>query len=345
MAQSDVKSTQGMAILTFGAFGPVLPCITVVVLVLIWCFAFLLFSTDGIEMGICFSLQVCRAFWLAVTSRSIPQAGSSQPIELWVVPTHRTPGRPNPSNSGSSQPVDGRIGRRWADHCQTLWTSKHCDNSHLDIDCWLLYQYYGCATVDSTTPYTTAHADWVKLAEYYWDRIVDWQLWLYVIGVNLHVQFWTSVEASFPTELADCHSLPLHRRLLLITRSDSAHCNSIWNRYALAQNDMRNIVQRAHFGLIVSSRRSLSSFMQLVLLDDSQFYLAYTIEYYFPRRITRVRTLGKFWWEVWRQWMEGKRFGDCRNSGADELIAFHMNIGKQFFMIASSVNFSPFHFA
>ena len=209
----------------------------------------------------------------------------------------------------------------------------------------ITYQYYGCATVDSTTPYTTAHADWVKLAEYYWDRIVDWQLWLYVIGVNLHVQFWTSVEASFPTELADCHSLPLHRRLLLITRSDSAHCNSIWNRYALAQNDMRNIVQRAHFGLIVSSRRSLSSFMQLVLLDDSQFYLAYTIEYYFPRRITRVRTLGKFWWEVWRQWMEGKRFGDCRNSGADELIAFHMNIGKQFFMIASSVNFSLFIFA
>ena len=43
--------------------------------------------------------------------------------------------------------------------------------------------------------------------------------------------------------------------------------------------------------------------------------------------------------------MEGKRFGDCRNSGADELIAFHMNIGKQFFMIASSVNFSLFIFA
>ena len=40
--------------------------------------------------------------------------------------------------------------------------------------------------------------------------------------------------------------------------------------------------------------------------------------------------------------MEGKRFGDCRNSGADELIAFHMNIGKQFFMIASSVNLSLF---
>ena len=113
MAQSDVKSTQGMAILTFGAFGPVLPCITVVVLVLIWCFAFLLFSTDGIEMGICISLQVCRAFWLAVTSRSIPQAGSSQPIELWVVPTHRTPGRPNPSMAGS-----GAGGRTIAKLCE-----------------------------------------------------------------------------------------------------------------------------------------------------------------------------------------------------------------------------------
>ena len=36
----------------------------------------------------------------------------------------------------------------------------------------------------------------------------------------------------------------------------------------------------------------------------------------------------------------GKDSAIGRNSGADELIAFHMNIGKQFFMIASSVNLS-----
>ena len=41
----------------------------------------------------------------------------------------------------------------------------------------------------------------------------------------------------------------------------------------------------------------------------------------------------------------GERFGDCRYSGAGELIAFHLSIGKQFFMIASSVNFSLFIFA
>ena len=40
---------------------------------------------------------------------------------------------------------------------------------------------------------------------------------------------------------------------------------------------------------------------------------------------------------------KGKDSAIGRNSGADELIAFHMNIGKQFFMIASSVIFFPFH--
>ena len=97
------------------------PCANIVIL------QFLPFLTGGIEFGICMSLQDCRTFWLSVTSLSIPLqdfrafwlsvTSLSKP---GVVPTHRTPGRPNPSNSGSSQPVDGRIGRRWADHCQTL---------------------------------------------------------------------------------------------------------------------------------------------------------------------------------------------------------------------------------